>query len=322
VPEEGAEPLKIVVTGGAGFIASHIVDAYLEMGHEVHIIDNFSTGRNQNVNSRATVHRLDIAEPAAAALIREIKPTILNHHAAQMDVRRSVDDPLFDARVNILGFLNLLESGRDAGVKKVIFASSGGAVYGDKEPIPAAEDHVTEPLSPYGVSKKTGELYLAYYHAAFGLPYIALRYANVYGPRQSSHGEAGVVAIFIGRFLSGKSPVINGDGRQTRDYVYVGDVMRANVAALESDYVGPVNIGTGNETDVVTLCQFLREGLKTNIEPIHGAAKVGEQRRSAVATSLAKRVFNWKPQMSLPSGLAETIAYYQKQASDEPRPHP
>ena len=191
-------------------------------------------------------------------------------------------------------------------------------MYGDKEPIPAAEDHATEPLSPYGVSKKTGELYLAYYHAAFGLPYIALRYANVYGPRQSSHGEAGVVAIFIGRFLAGQSPVINGDGRQTRDYVYVGDVMRANVAALESDYVGALNVGTGTETDVVTLCKLLRDGLKTGIEPVHGAPKVGEQRRSAVATSLAKRVFEWEPRVTLETGLAETIAYYREQPSDEP----
>jgi UDP-glucose 4-epimerase len=314
--------LKIVVTGGAGFIASHIVDAYLEMGHEVHIIDDFSTGREENVNHRATVHRLDIADARAATLIREIKPAVLSYQAAQMDVRRSVDDPMFDARINILGFLNLLEAGKDAGVSKVIFASSGGAVYGDKEPIPAAEDHATEPLSPYGVSKKTGELYLAYYHGAFGLPYIALRYANVYGPRQSSHGEAGVVAIFIARFLSGKSPVINGDGRQTRDYVYVGDVMRANVAALNSDYVGPVNIGTGKETDVVSLCELLRDGLATPLEALHGPAKIGEQRRSAVVAALAERVLGWKPQMTLESGLAETIAYYRKNLSDEPRPHP
>jgi UDP-glucose 4-epimerase len=310
--------LKIVVTGGAGFIASHIVDAYVAEGHEVHIIDDFSTGRQANVNRNARIHRLDIAEPRAAGLIRELKPDVLSHQSAQMDVRRSVDDPLFDARINILGFLNLLEAGKDAQVKKVIFASSGGAVYGDKEPIPATEDHATEPLSPYGVSKKTGELYLAYYHAAFGLPYIALRYANVYGPRQSSHGEAGVVAIFVGRFLAGQSPVINGDGRQTRDYVFVADVVRANVAALESDYVGALNVGTGTETDVVTLCKLLRDGLKTAIEPVHGSAKVGEQRRSAVATSLAKRVFGWEPRVTLETGLAETIAYYREQSSDDP----
>ena len=242
--------MKIAVTGGAGFIASHIVDAYIDQGHEVHVIDDFSTGRKENVNPKAIVYNLDIADRDAAALIGEIKPDALNHHAAQMDLRRSVEDPLLDARINIMGFVNLLEACKDAGVKKVIFASSGGAVYGDKEPIPADEEHLTEPMSPYGVSKKTGELYLAYYHAAFGMPYVALRYSNVYGPRQSSKGEAGVVAIFISQLLSGKSPLINGDGKQTRDYVFVGDVVKANVAALESEYTGPLNIGTGKDSSL------------------------------------------------------------------------
>ncbi len=217
--------MNIIVTGGAGFIGSHIVDAYIGAGHHVHIVDDFSTGRDANVNPRAEVHRLDIADAKVGQLIAEIKPDVVNHHAAQMDVRHSVADPAFDARINIIGFINLLARLPAAGVKKVIFASSGGAVYGDKEPIPAGEDHPTEPLSPYGVSKRTGELYLGYYHAVFGLPYVALRYANVYGPRQSSTGEAGVVAIFIDRLLAEKSPIINGDGKQTRDYVFVGDVV-------------------------------------------------------------------------------------------------
>jgi UDP-glucose 4-epimerase len=300
--------LKIVVTGGAGFIGSHIADAYIQKGHEVHIIDDFSTGRKENVNPKGTVHELDIADRKAAALIAKIKPDALNHQAAQMDLLRSVEDPLLDARINIIGFLNLLEACKNVGVKKVIFASSGGAVYGDKEPIPAPESHPTEPLSPYGVSKKTGELYLAYYHTAFGMPFIALRYSNVYGPRQSSKGEAGVVAIFIAQLFSGKSPMINGDGKQTRDYVFVGDVVRANVAALESDYVGPVNIGTGHETDVVTICDLLRQGLESNIAPVHGPAKVGEQRRSCLETSLAEAVLGWKAEVSLPAGLKKTIA--------------
>jgi len=307
--------VKIVVTGGAGFIASHIVDAYIDQGHEVHVIDDFSTGRRENLNPKAIVHSLDIANRDAAALIGKIKPNALNHHAAQMDLRRSVEDPLLDARINIIGFVNLLEACKDAGVKKVIFASSGGAVYGDKEPIPADEEHPQEPLSPYGVSKKTGELYLAYYHAAFAMPFVALRYSNVYGPRQSSKGEAGVVAIFISQLLSGKSPLINGDGKQTRDYVYVGDVVKANVGALKSEYVGPLNIGTGKETDVVTIYKLLRQGLNSAIEAVHGPAKIGEQRRSCLETSRARGVLGWKAEVSLATGLKNTIDYCRENSS-------
>ena len=303
--------MKIVVTGGAGFIASHIVDAYIADGHEVHIADDFSTGREANVNGKAVVHRLDIANSDTVKLITNLKPDVLNHHAAQMDVRRSVADPAFDARVNIIGFVNLLQGCVEAGVKKVIFASSGGAVYGDKEPIPAAEAHPTAPLSPYGVSKRTGELYLDYYYMAFGLPYVALRYANVYGPRQSSKGEAGVVAIFIDRLLSENSPIINGDGKQTRDYVFVGDVVAANLAALRTPFIGAVNIGTGQETDVVTICRSLCAGLGKSIEATHGPAKTGEQRRSCLAVGFAAKVLGWRPVTSLDQGLQKTIASWR-----------
>jgi UDP-glucose 4-epimerase len=306
--------VKIVVTGGAGFIASHVVDAYIENGHKVFVIDDFSTGQKQNLNPRAQVESADISDAKAAQLIRDWKPNVLNHHAAQMDVRRSVADPAFDARVNIVGFINLLEAAKDAGVNQVIFSSSGGAIYGDGEPIPSDEEHPTVPLSPYGVSKLAGEFYLAYYRVAFGLRSVALRYANVYGPRQSSKGEAGVVAIFISQLLAGHNPVINGDGKQTRDYVYVGDVVRANIAALETTHVGPVNIGTGAETDVVTLCELLREGLGSPIEPIHGPAKLGEQRRSCLEASLAQKVLRWTPQVSLKEGLQKTIGYYRDTA--------
>lgn len=304
--------MKIVVTGGAGFIASHIVDAYIQLNHEVYIIDDLSTGQTRNLNSRAKVYNLDIADPRAGRLIAEIRPQVLNHHAAQMDVRRSVADPTFDARVNIIGFINLLEACKDTGVKRVIFSSSGGAVYGDREPIPAAEAHETLPLSPYGVSKLTGELYLGYYSMAFGLPYVALRYANVYGPRQSTKGEAGVVAIFISQLLAGKNPVINGDGKQTRDYVFVGDVVRANIAALDSESTGAVNIGTGRETDVVTLCELLRQGVGSQVKPVHGPAKPGEQRRSCLDTSLAAAALGWRPEVELEEGLRRTIAYYRE----------
>jgi len=303
--------MKIVVTGGAGFIASQIVDAYIERGHEVHIVDDFSTGQQSNLNPKATVHRVDIAEAQTAKLIEQIKPEVLSHHAAQMDVRYSVADPAFDARVNIIGFINLLEACKNAGARKVIFASSGGAVYGEQEVFPAPESHATQPASPYGVSKRTGELYLSYYNQAFGLPFIALRYANVYGPRQSTKGEAGVVAIFLSILLSGKTPIINGDGRQTRDYVYVADVVAANVAALESTFVGQINIGTGAETDVVTIYEHLREAVGSETRAQHGPAKTGEQRRSCLDAGRAAEILGWRPQMALRDGLQRTAAYYR-----------
>ena len=306
--------MRIVVTGGAGFIASHIVDAYLERGHEVHIVDDLSTGQSINLNPRADLHEVDIADPKAARLIERIKPDALSHHAAQMDVRHSVADPGFDARVNIIGFINLLEACKNCAVKKVMFASSGGAVYGEQDVFPAAEDHPTRPASPYGVSKRAGELYLSYYQQAFGLPYIALRYANIYGPRQSAQGEAGVVAIFLSLLLTGKTPVINGDGGQTRDYVYVGDVVAANVAALDSRFVGAVNIGTGVETDVVLIFDHLRRAVGSQIEAVHGPAKPGEQRRSCLDARLAAQVLGWRPQTTLADGLLRTAQYYRATA--------
>lgn len=305
--------MKIVISGGAGFIASNIADAYIEDGHEVHIFDDFSTGQRANLNAKATVHEIDIADAASAKLIERIKPDVMSHHAAQMDVRHSVADPSFDARVNILGFINLLEGCRKAGVKKVIFASSGGAVYGEQQIFPAPESHPAEPASPYGVSKRTGELYLSYYHQTHGMPYIALRYANVYGPRQSAKGEAGVVAIFLSMLLAGKTATINGDGKQTRDYVYVGDVVAANLAALESHYVGQINIGTGIETDVVEIYQHLRDAVGSPLQPQHGPAKTGEQRRSVIDNRRAAEVLNWRPQVALADGLQRTAAYYRQQ---------
>jgi UDP-glucose 4-epimerase len=305
--------VKIVVTGGAGFIASHIVDAYIERGHEVHVVDDFSTGQKSNLNPKATVHTVDIATRKAAKLIERVKPDVLSHHAAQMDVRHSVADPAFDARVNIIGFINLLEAGKNSGLKKVVFASSGGAVYGEQEIYPAPESHVTQPASPYGVSKRTGELYLSYYHQAFGIPYIALRYANVYGPRQSSKGEAGVVAIFLSLLLSKKTPIINGDGRQTRDYVYVGDVVAANLAALDAPFIGPINIGTGVETDVVTIYKHLKEAVGSRIEAQHGPAKTGEQRRSCLDNRRAGEILGWRPQVALQQGLQNTATFYREQ---------
>ena len=307
--------MKIIVTGGAGFIGSHIVDAYLERGHEVHVFDDLSTGQTANLNPKAKLHQVDIAERGAATRLEQIKPEILCHHAAQMDVRHSVADPTFDARVNILGFVNLLEAGKNSGLKKVIFASSGGAVYGEQETFPAAEDHVTRPASPYGVSKRAGELYLSYYHQAFGLPYTALRYANVYGPRQSTKGEAGVVAIFLSLLLQGKTPVINGDGRQTRDYVYVDDVVAANIAALSAEFVGEVNIGTGLETDVLEIFRQLRDALGSTTGAQHGPAKPGEQRRSCIDARRAAEVLGWGAKIPLSEGLRRTAHWYRNSLS-------
>ncbi len=304
--------MKIVVTGGAGFIGSHIVDLYIGAGHEVFVIDNLSSGNRQNLNPKAKLHAMDLLDPKIAGLVAEIRPDVLNHHAAQMDVRRSVADPLFDANVNILGFINLLQAGKQAGLKKVVFASSGGAIYGEQEKYPAPEDHPTRPASPYGVSKLTGENYLAYYHTTFNIPYVALRYANVYGPRQNFKGEAGVVAIFIDQLLSGSTPVINGDGKQTRDFVYVGDVAAANLKALDAKFVGGINIGTGVETDLVTLYDKICRQVGAKVSAIHGDAKEGEQRRSCLDASRARKILDWSPQTSLDEGLGNTVAYYRK----------
>ena len=303
--------MKILVTGGAGFIGSHVVDAYVAAGHEVIVVDDLSTGRRENLNPKARFQRLDITDPALVELIRDVRPAVLNLHAAQMDVRRSVAEPLFDARVNILGTVNLLEAARKANVRRVLFVSSGGAVYGEQEAFPAPESHPTNPVSPYGVSKRAGELYAFFYQAEYQLPFVALRYANVYGPRQDPHGGAGVVAIFTGRMLGAEPVTVNGDGKQTRDYVYVGDVARANLLALESTATGPFNIGTGIETDVSTLARLLLEATGSRSEVRPGPAKQGEQRRSVVDSRRAAEVLGWRPEVSLAEGLGRTVEWFR-----------
>jgi len=303
--------MRILVSGGAGFIGSHVVETYINAGHEVIVVDDLSTGKRENLHPKARFVQADIQDPAVRQLIIQEKIDILNHHAAQMDVRRSVADPLFDAHVNILGMLNLLEGAREAGVKKVIFASSGGTVYGEQESFPASEAHHTHPICPYGVSKRTGEHYLYFYQTEYRLPYIALRYANIYGPRQDPHGEAGVVAIFTIRLLSGQQPVINGDGNQTRDYVFVGDVARANLAALQVDYTGPINIGTGIETNVNQLFGHLRTLAGSSAPEIHGPAKPGESRRSVLAWDRAAQVLGWRPEVKLEDGLRQTVEFFR-----------
>ncbi len=306
--------MKILVTGGAGFIGSHVVDAYVAAGHEVLVVDDLSTGHRENLNPKARFHQLDITDGKVAELIRDERPAVLNLHAAQMDVRRSVADPLFDARVNILGTVNLLEAARKANVRRVLFVSSGGAVYGEQETFPAAEAHPTNPVSPYGVSKRAGELYAFFFQAEYQLPFVALRYANVYGPRQDPHGEAGVVAIFSGKMLRGEPVTVNGDGKQTRDYVYVGDVARANLLALDSTATGPFNVGTGIETDVNTLARLLTDAAGSRSEIRHGPAKQGEQRRSVIDCARAARVLGWRPEVSLADGLGRTVEFFRTRA--------
>jgi UDP-glucose 4-epimerase len=307
--------VKIMITGGAGFIGSTVADAYLQVGHEVVIVDNLYSGKPENVPARARFREFDIRSPQILSLVKEEKPDLISHHAAQMDVRLSVASPVFDAEVNLLGTIQLLESALQAGVKKVIFASSGGAVYGDREKLPAGEDDPTTPVSPYGVSKRSGELYLHYYHAVHGLPYVAFRYANVYGPRQDPHGEAGVVAIFSQKLLAGEAPTVNGDGRQTRDYVFVGDLVRANLKALDSDYVGALNIGTGRETDVNTLAAALIALSGRELQAERGSAKAGEQRRSVIDCSRAERVLGWEAEVSLEDGLRQTFEWFRRKLS-------
>lgn len=307
--------MKILVTGGAGFIGSHIVDAYVAEGHEVSVLDNLSSGKKEYVNKKALFFHGDVTDRARTEeVVAQIKPDIINHHAAQMSVRKSVEDPVFDATINVIGLLNLLESARVSGVKKIVFASSGGAVYGDAKKIPTPDDYVpAEPLSPYGITKFISEHYLRFYHQTYQIPYVALRYANVYGPRQNPHGEAGVIAIFVKKFLAGEQPVINGDGEQTRDYVYVGDLVEANVRAAHTSYTGTCNIGTGKETDVLGIVRELRNLLQSSVEAVHGTAKPGEQRRSCLDVSRAKEMLGWSPKTMLKEGLQKTTQFFENE---------
>lgn len=301
----------LLVTGGAGFIGSHIVDRAIADRHRVIVVDNLVTGKKSNINPKAIFVKMDVQDARLTSVFKKYHPAIVSHHAAQMDVRKSVADPLFDAKTNILGTLNLLECSRMFGVKKFIFASSGGTVYGDAKKIPTPETHPTNPVSPYGVAKLAGEQYCYYYWKQYGLAYVALRYANVYGPRQRGDGEAGVVAIFIEKLLRDEQPIINGDGKQTRDYTYVDDIVRANVFAARSSFVGAMNIGTGKETSVNTLFRMLIHSANRKVPEHHGPAKLGEQRRSAIDARYALTTLHWKPGTSLAVGLQKTVAWFQ-----------
>jgi UDP-glucose 4-epimerase len=307
----------ICVTGGAGFIGSHVADALLDGGHRMVIVDDLSTGRKENAPDDAELQVLDVRSEQAARLLIEREVEILVHHAAQMDVRRSVEDPRFDADVNIGGLINLLEAARIAGVRQVIFASTGGAIYGEQDSHPADEEHPARPVSPYGVSKLASERYLYFYHQQYGLDATCLRYANVYGPRQNPHGEAGVVAIFLHRLLANEQPTINGDGLQTRDYVYVADVVGANLAAIGQRGFHIYNVGTGVETDVNVLFEHIHRAVGAGPEAVHGPAQPGEQQRSSISSALIERELGVSISTPLEEGIARTAEWFREQHQAE-----
>jgi UDP-glucose 4-epimerase len=308
--------MKILVTGGAGFIGSHVSDSFIAAGHEVHIVDDLSGGRVENIPDQARFHQMDIRSADMRSLCAEHAFDVLCHHAAQMDVRRSVADPSFDADVNILGFISLMEAAREHGLKKVLFASTGGAIYGEPEYVPQDERHPVQPVSPYGITKLATEKYLHFYKTAYGIDYVALRYGNVYGPRQNPHGEAGVVAIFTLRMLGSEPVYVNGAGTQTRDYVFVGDVVRANLAALDYAGSGVFNIGTGVETDVNHLFREIKRLTGSDVPEKHVQAKPGEQLRSVLSYQAASEALNWKPDYQVDEGLARTVDWFAGQLRD------
>jgi len=303
--------VRALVTGGAGFIGSHLVDALLADGIDVLAVDDLSRGRREQVNTAAEFTRMDVADPRLIELVGAHRPDIVFHLAAQIDVRRSVADPVADTQTNVVGTVNLLHASAQHGVRRVVFASSGGAIYGDTDVIPTPESHELRPASPYGTAKLCGEAYGTLYQRMRGLEFIALRYANVYGPRQDPHGEAGVVAIFAQRLLRDAAVTINGDGLQTRDYVYVDDVVRANLAAMSSRTPDAVNIGTGVETDVDGLYERVRRVSGTEARTVHGDAKPGEQRRSCLDIGHARTALGWEPSVALDEGLRRTTDFFR-----------
>ena len=303
--------MRILVSGGAGFIGSHLVDRLVQEGHHVAVIDNLSTGKRKNVNRQARFYKMDIKSKSVNRVFRKERPVLIFHLAAQMNVRRSTEDPTFDAEENIIGTINLLEYAVRHGVRKIIFASSGGAIYGEQQAFPAKESHPTDPLSPYGISKLAGEKYLAYYFHVYGIRYVGLRFGNVYGPRQDSEGEAGVVAIFTKKMLKGAQPMINGTGKQTRDFVFVEDVVEAMMVTLPLEVQGIYNVGTGEEASVNECYKVLKELTQSECKDLHGPAKKGEQLRSVLDVTKLREGFGWDSQVSLSEGLSRTVEFFR-----------
>lgn len=310
--------MRILITGGAGFIGSHVADALIERGHRVTILDNLSSGREENVNRRAKFYKFDLGNrKRLEKLFEKIQPEAVFHFAAQINVRTSVEDPLSDAATNIMSSLSLIDLAMKHAVKKFIFSSTGGAMFDDTTLRPTPESISAVPLSPYGIAKLSIEHYLRFFHQVHGLPYVILRYANVYGPRQNAHGEAGVVSIFLTRMLEGTSPTINGDGFQTRDYVYVSDVAEANVKALDSTIQeGVFHIGTGIETSVNDIFRMLNWQFGKTFEEIHGPAQSGETKASSLDAHQAKRHLGWEPKVALAEGLVATATWFKARSRE------
>lgn len=300
--------MRILVTGGAGFIGSHVADAFLAAGHEVAIVDDLSSGRNQNIPAGATLYERDIRDAALADVFTEVQPDVVSHHAAQISVQASIDEPRLDASINVEGSVNLLECCRASGVRKVLYASTGGALYGEPGYLPCDEEHPIAPLSHYGVSKYVTELYLSLYQRLYGLDYTILRYPNVYGPRQDPHGEAGVVAIFIGRMLADEPVTIYGDGEQTRDFVYVGDIARASIAALTEASGESINLGSNHGSSVNEVFQTLAAITDYRRDANYAPPRKGDIYQIALTGARAKELLDWAPSVSLLQGLEETVA--------------
>ncbi|MFA4967546.1 MAG: SDR family oxidoreductase [Candidatus Margulisiibacteriota bacterium] len=304
--------MKILITGGAGFIGSNVADALIDAGHEVAIIDNLSTGKKENLNPKAQFHEIDLRDKTVVDIIAGFKPEIVYHIAAQIDVRKSVSDPIYNAEVNEIGTLNLLEAARKNNVKKIVFSSTGGALYGEVEKKSGAdENHPQEPISPYAITKRSVEMYLFAYKQLYGLNYTVLRYGNVYGPRQDPLGEAGVIAIFCGKMLGGEAPTIFGDGKQLRDYVYVGDIAAANLLALDHGDNQTYNIGTGKGVSVNELFAHLKDLMKLDKDAVYAPPRAGELFRSVLNGKKIKKELGWKPKVGIKKGLRLTLKWYR-----------
>ena len=304
--------MRIMITGGAGFIGSHLAEAFLAAGHAVAVLDNLVAGKRENLaRTQVPLFQVDVRDRAAVAeAFAAFRPDVVSHHAAQMAVKASGEDPVYDAHVNVMGLLHVAEAALAVGAKKFVFASSGGTVYGECPVLPSPEDAPTVPLAPYGLSKLAGERYLAYYRAARGLSTTVLRYGNVYGPRQDPHGEAGVVAIFAQKLLSGGRPTIHGDGVQRKDYVHVRDVVRANLLALEAGDGGTYNIGSGIATSVNELHAIMARAAGSSLPPLHGPQRPGDVRTSWLDIGRAAAELGWRPELDLAEGMHDTLAYF------------
>jgi len=306
-----AEPKTVLVTGGAGFIGSHLVDRLLSLDHKVVVIDNLSTGKLKNLNPAATFHHLDITQPSVTEVFAREQPDVVFHLAAQISVTESTKDPFHDSNVNVFGTLRLLEAARRSGIEKFIYSSTGGALYGEPETDPCTEDHPILPVSPYGMSKYVAELYLDLYHRIYQINFTTLRYGNVYGPRQEAQGEAGVVAIFTQAMLEGRQPQIYGDGEQARDFVFVDDVVDANLLAMTKGNGGAFNIGTGEKTSVNQIFESLQRIIKYRWSAEHSPARQGEVYKISLDSSKAVSALGWTPQVGMEAGLIQTVEFFR-----------